>query len=61
MFDALEGAHRASVIGMLRTPNLRNALYAISRQFEKISLDALSARFDALLDGSPEASQRCAA
>jgi type VI secretion system protein VasG len=55
MFNASKVRSGHLVIGMLRTPNLRNALYALSRQFEKISFDALSARFDALLDGSPEA------
>jgi type VI secretion system protein VasG len=55
MFNAVKVRTGHLVIGMLRTPNLRNALYALSRQFEKISFDALSARFDALLDGSPEA------
>ncbi|SAK74822.1 Clp protease ATPase [Caballeronia hypogeia] len=54
MFDAVKVRTGHLVVGMLRTPNLRNALYALSRQFEKISFDALSARFDALLDGSPE-------
>ncbi|WP_277183879.1 type VI secretion system ATPase TssH [Caballeronia sp. BR00000012568055] len=54
MFNAAKVRTGHLVIGMLRTPNLRNALYALSRQFEKISFDALSARFDALVDGSPE-------
>jgi type VI secretion system protein VasG len=43
------------MVGMLRTPNLRNALFAISRQFEKVKLDTLTERFAVLLDGSPEA------
>ncbi|KXU82853.1 ClpV1 family T6SS ATPase [Caballeronia megalochromosomata] len=54
MFNATKVRTGHLVIGMLRTPNLRNALYALSRQFEKFSFDVLSARFDALLDGSPE-------
>ncbi|SAK84525.1 Clp protease ATPase [Caballeronia catudaia] len=61
MFNAAKVRTGHLVIGMLRTPNLRNALYALSRQFEKISFDALSARFDALLDGSPEARAQRAA
>ncbi|WP_250523339.1 MULTISPECIES: type VI secretion system ATPase TssH [unclassified Caballeronia] len=61
MFNAGKVRTGHLVIGMLRTPNLRNALYALSRQFEKISFDALSARFDALLDGSPEAQSAPAA
>ncbi|SAK86202.1 Clp protease ATPase [Caballeronia arationis] len=56
MFNAAKVRTGHLVIGILRTPNLRNALFAISRQFEKISLDALSERFDALLAGSPEGS-----
>ena len=55
MFNATKVRTGHLVIGMLRTPNLRNALHALSRQFEKFSFDALSTRFDALLDGSPEA------
>ena len=55
MFNATTVRTGHLVIGMLRTPNLRNALFALSREFEKIGFDALSARFDALLDGSPEA------
>ncbi|WP_250475485.1 type VI secretion system ATPase TssH [Caballeronia sp. GAFFF1] len=56
MFGATTVRTGHLVIGMLRTPNLRNALFALSREFEKIGFDALSARFDTLLDGSPEAS-----
>ena len=43
--------------GALRTTTLRNALYAISRQFEKVKADALGEGFAKLLDGSPEAGQ----
>ncbi|MBW8901283.1 MAG: AAA family ATPase, partial [Massilia sp.] len=43
------------VFGMLKTANLRNALYAISRQFERIKPDDLSDRFATLLKDSPEA------
>ena len=43
------------VVGMLKTSNLRNALYAMSRQFERIKLDDLSENFAKLLDASPEA------
>ncbi|HEY0061311.1 MAG TPA: AAA family ATPase, partial [Telluria sp.] len=39
---------------MLKTPGLRNALYGLSRQFEKIKVDALLDDFAALLGGSPE-------
>src|SRR5437868_2634400 len=40
--------------GTLKTPSLRNALMAISRQFEKITLDTLTAEFARLLADSPE-------
>ncbi|MCC2957766.1 type VI secretion system ATPase TssH [Massilia sp. IC2-477] len=43
------------VFGMLKTTNLRNALYAISRQFERVKPDDLSDRFATLLKDSPEA------
>ena len=42
------------LVGMLKTPSLRNALMAISRQFEKINLDTLTAEFARLLADSPE-------
>jgi type VI secretion system protein VasG len=43
------------LFGMLKTANLRNALYAISRQFERVKADDLSERFGTLLKESPEA------
>ncbi|MFM0202547.1 type VI secretion system ATPase TssH [Paraburkholderia fungorum] len=43
------------VVGMLKTPSLRNGLYGISRQFERIKLDSLVDDFDSLLRESPEA------
>jgi type VI secretion system protein VasG len=45
------------LIGMLKTPTLRNALLAISKQFDKVKLDELMNQFTALLSGSPEAGQ----
>jgi type VI secretion system protein VasG len=42
------------VVGLLKTPSLRNALLAISRQFERIKLEDLSDNFAQLLAGSPE-------
>ncbi|MGE8475454.1 MAG: type VI secretion system ATPase TssH, partial [Paraburkholderia hospita] len=42
------------VVGLLKTPSLRNGLYGISRQFERIKLDPLVEEFDSLLGGSPE-------
>ena len=43
------------VVGSLKTPSLRNALQAISKEFAKIKVDELTERFQALTDGSPEA------
>jgi type VI secretion system protein VasG len=45
------------VIGMLKTPGLRNALLSISKQFERIKLDDLIDQFASLLAASPEAAQ----
>jgi type VI secretion system protein VasG len=43
------------VVGMLKTTSLRNALYGLSRQFERIKLEHLSDNFGRLLASSPEA------
>jgi type VI secretion system protein VasG len=43
------------VIGMLKTNGLRNALYGMSKQFEKIKLEHLGDNFARLLNASPEA------
>ncbi|HKM61097.1 MAG TPA: type VI secretion system ATPase TssH [Acidisphaera sp.] len=42
------------VFGALRTTTLRNALYAISRQFERVKAETLGDDFDKILGGSPE-------
>ena len=42
------------VVGMLRTTTLRNALYAISRQFERVKAEALVDDFAKILAASPE-------
>src|SRR5262249_8187354 len=42
------------VVGLLKTPSLRNALLGISREFDKIKLDALTDQFDKITGGSPE-------
>jgi len=42
------------LFGMLKTANLRNALFATSRQFERIKADDLAEGFAALLAASPE-------
>jgi type VI secretion system protein VasG len=43
------------VIGMLKTNGLRNALYGMSKQFEKIKVEHLGDNFAKLLNASPEA------
>lgn len=43
------------MLGMLKTRHLRNMLFGISRQFEKIKADALSEEFASVLAASPEA------
>jgi type VI secretion system protein VasG len=42
------------MVGMVKTPSLRNALVAISRQFERIKADTLSDDFAKIVSGSPE-------
>ena len=42
------------VVGMLKTPSLRNAMIAISRQFERIKADTLTEEFAKIVNGSPE-------
>jgi type VI secretion system protein VasG len=42
------------VVGMLKTRSLRNVLFAISKQFERVKLDDLCDRFATLLAASPE-------
>jgi type VI secretion system protein VasG len=41
-------------VGILKTPSLRNALMAISRQFEAVKSDTLSDDFRRIVNGSPE-------
>ena len=43
------------VVGMLKTTSLRNALYGMSKQFERIKLEHLTDNFATLLGASPEA------
>ena len=55
------------VVGMLKTPSLRNALVAISRQFEAIKPDTLTDDFAAIvrarrkISWRPATARRCAA
>jgi len=42
------------VVGILKTPGLRNALPAISEEFGKVKAETLTERFDEVVGGSPE-------
>src|SRR6185503_4973918 len=42
------------MVGMLKTPSLRNALIAISRHFEAVKVEALTDDFSRIVKGSPE-------
>ena len=46
------------VLGMLKTPNLRNPLLAISKQFERVKVEDLAENFAKICDASPEAQMR---
>jgi type VI secretion system protein VasG len=48
------------IVGALKTSALRNALYAMSREFDKVKPDRLTEEFDAIVGGSPETSLRAA-
>jgi type VI secretion system protein VasG len=48
------------IFGALRTTTLRNALYAISRQFERVKPEALGDNFAKIVAGSPEDAMRAA-
>ncbi|MFT5934074.1 MAG: type VI secretion system protein VasG, partial [Hydrogenophaga sp.] len=45
------------LLAMLKAKNLRNALLAMSRQFEKVKPDDLGDNFDKIVAGSPEDGQ----
>lgn len=48
------------VVGLLKTASMRNALLALSRQFERIPVDDLSENFAKVVEGSPEQAMRAA-
>jgi type VI secretion system protein VasG len=57
MFD--EGQVRTGhlLLGCLKTQNLKNALSAMSREFDKLKPDDVADRFAAIVQGSPEQGQ----
>jgi len=42
------------IVGLLKTPGLRNGLTGISKEFDKVKIDTLTDRFDEVVGGSPE-------
>ena len=42
------------LVGLVKTMGLRNILYGISKEFEKLGIDALSERLGEIVKGSPE-------
>ena len=46
------------VVGALKTPSLRHALFSISRQFERVRIETLAEAFATIVAGSPEDGQR---
>jgi type VI secretion system protein VasG len=46
------------VVGLLKTPSLRNAMFNVSRQFERIRVDDLTEDFAKIVAGSPEDAMR---
>jgi type VI secretion system protein VasG len=46
------------VVGLLKTPSLKNALRAISKEFDKIKLEELTDQFGKICGGSPEEAMR---
>jgi type VI secretion system protein VasG len=61
MFNALQVRSGHLVVGILKTGGLRNALHGMSGEFEKVKLDTLTERFDAIVGASPETSLTAAA
>src|ERR1700754_1810367 len=54
LFDAPQGRTGHLLVGAFKTPALRNAWRAISREFDKIVLDELVDNFATITHGSPE-------
>jgi type VI secretion system protein VasG len=56
MFGASQIRVGHLILSMLKTPNLRNALHATSRQWQKLNPDTIADQFVSVLSASPEAS-----
>ncbi|WP_157269363.1 type VI secretion system ATPase TssH [Azohydromonas aeria] len=59
-FSAAQVRSGHLLVALLKSPTLRPALLAISRQFERVRVDELVRNFDAVLAGSPEGGVRAA-
>ena len=46
------------LVGMLKTPSLRNPLFGLSKQFDKIKVEDLADNFAKICDASPESKMR---
>ncbi len=57
LFNASQVRTGFLVLGMLKTPALRNILFGISSEFKKIKPDDLAENFNAAVNGSPEEGQ----
>ncbi|WP_175710510.1 type VI secretion system ATPase TssH [Burkholderia ambifaria] len=54
-YDATRIRGAVLLLAILKTPQLRNVLYAITREFERIVPDVLADELESIVDGSPEA------
>lgn len=54
LFSASQVRTGHLVLGMLKTRGLRHELFALSREFEKVSAETLADRFDSIVGDSPE-------
>jgi type VI secretion system protein VasG len=46
------------LVGMLKTPSLRNPLFGLSKQFDKVKVEDLADNFAKICDASPESKMR---
>ncbi|MEN2473250.1 type VI secretion system ATPase TssH [Burkholderia sp. GS2Y] len=54
-YDATRIRGAVLLLAILKTPQLRNVLVAITREFERIVPDVLADQLESIVDGSPEA------
>ena len=57
LFNASQVRTGFLILGMLKTPTLRNILFAISPEFKKVKPDDLAENFNDAVNGSPEEGQ----